>query len=427
MRVCLLVPDLSRSGGIDVVQAHARRLTDEHDAEVAVVPVASPAAVADARSQEWDVALATWWTTIPYLHALRATRRGVLAQGFDPLHYRPEEFVDRLAATAALAAPFDVIAVSEWVCEMVQAIRPSASCTVVRPGIDKELFGGARRVATDGPLRILVEGQPTLWFKGIAEALRAAGAMQHRPHVTLVALDPAGLGAVAADRVVGGLGADAMAALYREADVVLKLSRFEGLGLAPLEAFHAGVPCVVTPYGGHSEYLRHRENGLLVGFDDGPGTTRALDLLDADRGLLARLSEGALRTAEQWPAPAQASVELHQAMGGLSPGDADPALLEAVVRQLGPARAQVARLNGTVAARDRALAHELDRVLELDASRQELSVVLKERQSQLEEAGDRIGAAEARIHELAAEIEEATSSRAYRAAIALRSLLPGRR
>ena len=43
-----------------------------------------------------------------------------------------------------------------------------------------------------------------------------------------------------------------MAALYAEHDVLLKLSRFEGLGLPVLEAFHVGRPCVVTPVGRRS-------------------------------------------------------------------------------------------------------------------------------------------------------------------------------
>ena len=40
---------------------------------------------------------------------------------------------------------------------------------------------------------------------------------------------------------------------------------------APVEAFHAGVPCVVTPYGGHSEYARHLENSIVTGFGDPAG------------------------------------------------------------------------------------------------------------------------------------------------------------
>src|SRR3954447_22835988 len=101
MRVCFLVPGLSPSGGIGVVREHARRLRDDHGVETTVVVTAD----VEALEGDWDVALATWWTTISALGHVRAARRGVLVQGFDPLHYRPEELADAIAATAALAAP----------------------------------------------------------------------------------------------------------------------------------------------------------------------------------------------------------------------------------------------------------------------------------------------------------------------------------
>ncbi len=46
---------------------------------------------------------------------------------------------------------------------------------------------------------------------------------------------------------------------------------------------------MVTPVTGHDEYVAHGENGLVVDWDDPRGTTRALDLLAADRALLHRL------------------------------------------------------------------------------------------------------------------------------------------
>jgi hypothetical protein len=69
----------------------------------------------------------------------------------------------------------------------------------------------------------------------------------------------------------------------------------------PLEAFHRGATCVVTPVTGHEEYVEHGENGLLVGWDDPRGTAAALDLLVRDRALLHRLRLGALQTARAWP------------------------------------------------------------------------------------------------------------------------------
>jgi hypothetical protein len=92
-----------------------------------------------------------------------------------------------------------------------------------------------------------------------------------------------------------------MAALYAEHDVLLKLSRLEGLALPPLEAMHVGVPSVLTPFTGSDDCARHGENALVVGFDDRPGTVAALNVLARDPSLRERLSAGALATAAGWP------------------------------------------------------------------------------------------------------------------------------
>src|SRR5204862_4011715 len=119
--------------------------------------------------------------------------------------------------------------------------------------------------------------------------------------LTVVAGNPDDAGGVDGARVVGGLDAPAMADLYADHDVLLKLSRVESLGLGPVEAAHIGTPAVVTPYTGHAEHLVHGRNGLVVGFDDEPGTARALDRLARDPELLGRLSAGALDAARAWP------------------------------------------------------------------------------------------------------------------------------
>ncbi len=59
-----------------------------------------------------------------------------------------------------------------------------------------------------------------------------------------------------------------MAEPLRRTDVVLKLSSVEGMFGPPLEGFHRGATCVVTPVTGHEEYVEHGWNGLLTDWDD---------------------------------------------------------------------------------------------------------------------------------------------------------------
>jgi hypothetical protein len=211
-----------------------------------------------------------------------------------------------------------------------------------------------------------------------------------------------------------------MAELYRDTDVVLKLGRFEGIGLAPLEAMHVGVPCVVTPFGGYDVYVEHGVNALVVGFDDIPGTARALDRLAEDRALLARLSDGALRTTESWPDPAASTAMLHDALVTLAAGEAEPALLEAVIRQTSPGRVELNRLHGLLEKRRQELDHERGRVEELTVHGRALDAQLLDRAAALEHCQ--------RAHQDAIDrLDEMMASRAYRVAVAARKLLPGRR
>src|SRR5215218_6242153 len=185
MRACFLVPELRPSGGIAVVLEHARRLAGHGiTAEVLV------AGDRRAREHEWDVAIATFWTTWPELHELRARRRAIFLQSVEERFYRDTEPFDRLGADAALAQDAGYLVVATWMRDLLAALRPGVPVWHVPNGIDKTTFAGGEGPRREGPLRVLVEGQPSLWFKGVPEAAAAVRAMRRPAELTVVALDP---------------------------------------------------------------------------------------------------------------------------------------------------------------------------------------------------------------------------------------------
>jgi O-antigen biosynthesis protein len=366
MRVAFLVPSLQPSGGVLTAVQHARALRERAAIDAALVTCTDePAAIAadgvpvlDAAAAieaTWDVAIATWWTTWTTAAELGARRRALLLQGFDERFYRSSEPFERLGATMALAAADELVAVSRYLHDAARAARPEVRCHVVPNGLDRSVFapGNASREG-DGPLRVLIEGQPGLALKGVADALSAVGEMRERAHVTLVALDPPTARDFRVHRVVGGLDAPGMAALYGASDVLLKLSRSEGLGLPPLEAAATGTPSIVTSYGGHADWLEHGANGVLVGFDDPVGTAAWLDALARDGDLRARLGAGALETASRWPTPEDSSDAMAATLHAIAEGPgADPAetaraSARALARGLGFGRVQHDGLAGTL-------------------------------------------------------------------------------
>jgi glycosyltransferase involved in cell wall biosynthesis len=322
VRVAFLVNDLQLSGGVGVVVAHARQLHDRHGFDVTLVlareqedphwqhepleglPVVS---LDEARGEHYDVAISTWWETAFSLFELRAERYASFVQSLEDRFYRPGE-ADRLGARLVLDLPVTFITEARWIAETLAGLRPSAPCHLVRNGIDKRVFAPASELEprVDGPLRVLVEGNADVWFKGVNEAVAAVGQMNEPHQLTVVAPNREGLVADGADRVVGPLSQRVLATLYAESDVLVKLSRVEGMYGPPLEAFHMGATCVTTEVTGHEEYVEHGVNALVCDWDDPRGTARQLDLLARDRVLLHQLRLGALETANTWPTWEQA-------------------------------------------------------------------------------------------------------------------------
>lgn len=330
MKVAFLLNDLQLSGGVGVVVQHARELALRHGHDVTLVLVREQEAapwefdglahlhvegVDQARAQHFDVAIATWWETVFSLFDLDADRYVHFIQSLEDRFY-DRAAAERSAAATTLHLPVTFVTEASWIAETLSRIRPQAPCLLVRNGIDKDVFRSPERIQArvEEPLRIVVEGNPDVWFKGVHEAIGAVKAMREPHHLTVVTRDASKVDAEAADAIVGPLTHREMAALYGESDVVFKLSRVEGMFGPPLEGFHMGATCVVAPVTGYDEYIEHGFNGLVVDWDDMAGSTRALDLLARDRRLLTFLRTNALETARTWPTWDQSSTFMAAAL-----------------------------------------------------------------------------------------------------------------
>jgi glycosyltransferase involved in cell wall biosynthesis len=331
VRVAFLTQDLQLSGGVGVVVEHASQLARRHGFDVSLVLTQSQAepdwsfrglehlhvlGLEEAARHRYDVALSTWWETSDALFDLDAQRHASFVQSLEERFYPPEEQAERMAAAFSLDLPVRFVTEARWIARALEALQPGNRALLVRNGIAKDVFVSPAQLTARvrGPLRVLVEGSPRIAFKGVAEALAATGAMQAQRHVTLVTPERDGEVPAGADEVVRAVPHAQMAALYAQADVVLKLSRIEGMFGPPLEGMHLGATCVVTPVTGHEEYVRHGVNGLIVDWDDPRGTARALDLLATDRALLHELRCGALATARAWPSWEQAGAVMALAL-----------------------------------------------------------------------------------------------------------------
>lgn len=100
-----------------------------------------------------------------------------------------------------------------------------------------------------------------------------------------------------------------LAAAYGWADVVILLSRYEGLPLTVLEAMRAGAVVVATDVGATSEAVRDGKTGFLIPNSDGLAPAlEALSLLAGDRDRLRAMSKASLADsqARNWHTATQA-------------------------------------------------------------------------------------------------------------------------
>lgn len=417
--VAFLVPAIRLSGGINVVMEHAANLTTTHGFRVSAIithhendeiwpfPALDRVEVlnlSDVGDRHFDLAIATFWDTVPALWSVDATHHAYFAQSLEDRFYPPA------ASEAALArltyhVGLPVITEARWIYDTLAVLTPASQRFYARNGVAKETFGPIPEAPPqlDGPLRILLEGTEA-WYKGLDDSLAAIDRMTCDKIVTVTTstgLDRSRLKGV--DVVHDPMPQEQLRKVYSEQHLLLKHSRVEGMYGPPIEAFHSGATIVTTPVTGHDEYVEHGWNGMIVDWDDPAGAARTLDLLATDRRLLEYLRSNALSTARLWPSWAQATEFFAAAINAILKSDPSPTF--AGTKSLHhEARAEIT-LSAT-----RLHEHKV-KVLLTEQHVQKLDTAIAETRTRLDEELARREAAEARLAQVHADLESLGRSR----------------
>jgi glycosyltransferase involved in cell wall biosynthesis len=99
----------------------------------------------------------------------------------------------------------------------------------------------------------------------------------------------------------GTLDHQELAKRIEQAQVLVLPSFYEGFGIAYLEAMAFGQPVIGTFAGAIPQLVTNGENGYLIAPGDASALAQRIQQLAADRALLSRLSEGALRHFQAQP------------------------------------------------------------------------------------------------------------------------------
>ncbi|MBA2566027.1 MAG: glycosyltransferase family 4 protein [Gemmatimonadetes bacterium] len=193
-----------------------------------------------------------------------------------------------------------IVMLSEGLGRLAWRTSPDLRFTVIRNGVDLELFhpGAAVPPAPGAPLRCLAVAR-LIERKGIANLLRALSLLERdRFTLDVVGSGPAegALRSLASKlelgggvRFVGALDRPALAARYRQADVFTLSPREEAFGNVFAEALASGLPIVGSDVGGIPEFVPAGEAGFLVSPEDPAALAAALRRMANDAGLRARM------------------------------------------------------------------------------------------------------------------------------------------
>jgi glycosyltransferase involved in cell wall biosynthesis len=192
---------------------------------------------------------------------------------------------------------------------------PQERLAIVRNGIERPADReGARArhrhalgIADDMPLALFV-GR-LVDHKNLPMLVRAAGRLAARGSTLRFVLVGDGPLAGETRRAITDAGLDARVTLAGErddaaelmcaADMLVLPSWREGLPNVVIEAMQAGCAVIATRAGGIPELIRDGETGLLVAIDDDAALAAALERLEHDPGLRARLAAAAQTRAAQ--------------------------------------------------------------------------------------------------------------------------------
>ncbi len=332
MRISFLLNDFRLSGGTNVVLQHAKRLASLHGHSVtllvrdgAIYPwveeLLSGLRVelwTDTPSQNCDVAIATYWETVPYLGSVDAASHIWFSQLLEDRFF-PDRNPDLSSAQLVASIPVPVVTEAHWIADFLTFANPHRNVEVVLNGVDKEVFCSTEGLAAPhGRIRVLVEGPLQSISKNTEYAIESALGAGALDFVTHVGSTPYATQDSRYVFVPSGQSFSAMADLYRSHHILLKTSRVEGMFGPPLEAFHCGTPALVTPVTGAEEYIRDGVNAVIVPWDDTQRVSREINRVATEDGFWEILRQGALATAEAWPGWDQQASLFHDAIQKLS-------------------------------------------------------------------------------------------------------------
>ena len=254
---------------------------------------------------ESDIAVATHWTTVPWVtDAVKIGRVGAsiyFIQDYEGWFFPEEDKESR----KSVGKTYDLIELkivkSDW---LKGLLTKDGHCAVKIPlGMDLKLFYPRDVKKADHPVVMAMTRPrtPRRGFPHVMEALRQVKEAVPEVEIVLFGDDLSSQNipfAYRDERII--TDQNRLAELYSSADVFLDGSDFQGFGRTALEAMACGAGCVLTSVGGVTEYSHDGKNCLLVPPQKPEFFAKAIIRILKDDHLAQRLVQGGFETIKAY-------------------------------------------------------------------------------------------------------------------------------
>ncbi|MBN1206545.1 MAG: glycosyltransferase family 4 protein [Myxococcaceae bacterium] len=320
MKIGFLVGDIVNiSGGSNVILEYAGRLKDLGHEVVLIPPVPAKrvhplwhprlkdlpirtVAEVEKDGEHFDFVFATWWITYFDLWRVNSRVYGYLNQSLESRFHAERHF--KLLNRQTYTLPLLFITEAKWLVEFIQRLQPEGRILYVQNGLSREHFPCVEAPPQrSGPLRVLVEGPWGVGFKGVPETfeiLQAAHAEGVRFETGWLTSTSGGARPAIGEQPVAvheRIPITQVHQVFQQYDVLIKLSKVEGMFGPPLEMFSQGGTAITYTVTGADEYMVHGHNALLVEPYNRRQLIAYLRLLSEEPAYLAHLRAHALETA----------------------------------------------------------------------------------------------------------------------------------
>ena len=255
---------------------------------------------------ESDLAVATFWTTAPWVAELVKMGRvkaGVyFLQDYEPWFYTEREQKTRSQVKATYDLIAHKIVKSDWLAKLMA--QDGYQTTKISLGMDLGLFY-PRDVSLPSHPTVMAMTRPDTPRRGFSHVIEALKLVKESIPATEIILfgdDKLKNRKIPFEfRDEGKIAdRDKLAELYSQADVFLDGSDFQGFGRPALEAMACGAACVLTNVGGVTEYAVDRQNCLLVPPKQPERFAEAVVEILTNRNLKYSLRESGFKTVKNY-------------------------------------------------------------------------------------------------------------------------------